>query len=250
MSSISVSLIAFACIFGGVICGMSLRRVLPQHHIRDESKDAVKVGMALVGTMTALVLGLLLASAKGAYDAQSADLTQLSANFVLLDRVLAHYGPETKDVRDLLRSALVRMADRLWSRDRSDPSPLDPWSGSEPIYDKIQQLSPKDDTQRSLQGQALSIVIGLAQTRWLMYEQKQSGPSMPLVAALIFWLTVSFISFGLFAPSNATAIATMFVSSLSVSSAILLILEMYTPYSGLIHISDAPLRAALAHLGQ
>jgi hypothetical protein len=108
--------------------------------------------MALVGTMTALVLGLLLASTKGVYDTQSADLTQMSANFVLLDRVLAHYGPETKDVRDLLRSAVGRVADRLLSRDRSDPAHLDPWSGSELMCDKIQQLSPKDETQRWLKG--------------------------------------------------------------------------------------------------
>src|SRR5215469_13445429 len=247
MSSITASLIAFGCIFGGVICGMLLRRVLPSHHLSAESKDAVKVGMALVGTLTALVLGLLVASAKGAYDAQNAELTQLSANFVLLDRILAHYGPETKDVRDLVHSTVVRMADRLWSRDRSDP---DASSGSELLFDKIQQLSPKDDTQRSLKGQALSILISLGQTRWLMYEQKQTAVSLPLVVMLVFWLTISFISFGLFAPSNATAIASMFLSAVSVSGAILLILEMYTPYSGLIHISDAPLRGALAHLGR
>lgn len=250
MSSINASLIAFVCTFGGMLCGMALRRIVPEHHLSAESKDAVKVGTTLVGTMTALILGLLLASAKSAYDAQNAELTQMSAKFVLLDRVLAHYGPETKDVRDLLRSAVVHMAQHLWSRGGSDLSRSDPNMGSELIYDRLQQLSPKSDTQHSLKGQALNIAIDLGQTRWLMYEQEQTTASLPLVVALIFWLTISFISFGLFAPTNATSVAAMFVSALSVSVAILLILEMYTPYSGLIHISDAPLRTALAHLSQ
>lgn len=251
MSSIKVSLIAFACIFGGVLCGMSVRRTIPQDHLSAESKDAVKVGMGLVGTMAALVLGLLVASAKGSYDTQSAELNQLSANVVVLDRILAHYGPETKEERDLLRSAVVRVLDRLWSKDDSGASNSDPSStGSELIYEKIQQLSPRNDTQRSLQSQALSVAMGLGQTRWLMYAQGVSSVSTPLLVVLVFWLTISFISFGLFAPRNATAIASLFVSALAVSSAILLILDMYTPYKGLFQVSSAPLRAALAHLGQ
>jgi hypothetical protein len=201
--------------------------------------------------MAALVLGLLVASAKGSYDTQSTELTEMSAKVVLLDRFLAHYGPETKETRDLLRGAVVRILDRTWSKDRTSPSQLElPSVGNEAIYDKIQGLSPKDDTQRSLQAQALSIAIGLGQTRWLMYEQSVTSVSLPLLVVMVLWLTIIFISFGLFAPPNATVVASLFVSALSVSGAIFLILEMYTPYAGLIQISSAPLRAALAHLGQ
>ena len=103
MSSTTISLIVFACVFGGALLGILLHAVLPQHHLSNETKDIVKLGMGLVGTMSALVLGLLVASAKGSYDAQSAELTQMSANIALLDRVLAHYGPETKETRDLVR---------------------------------------------------------------------------------------------------------------------------------------------------
>lgn len=201
--------------------------------------------------MAALVLGLLVASAKGSYDTQSTELTEMSAKVVLLDRFLAHYGPETKETRDLLRGAVVRILDRTWSKDPTSPSQLElPSVGNEAIYDKIQGLSPKDDTQRSLQAQALSIAIGLGQTRWLMYEQSVTSVSLPLLVVMVLWLTIIFISFGLFAPPNATVVASLFVSALSVSGAIFLILEMYTPYAGLIQIPSAPLRAALAHLGQ
>ena len=117
MSSTTISLIVFACVFGGALLGIFLHAVLPQNHLTNESKDIVKLGMGLVGTMAALVLGLLVASAKGSYDTQSAELTQMSANIALLDRVLAHYGPETKETRALLRGAVVRILDQMWSKD-------------------------------------------------------------------------------------------------------------------------------------
>ncbi len=250
MSSITISLIVFACVFGGALLGILLHAVLPQHHLSNESKDIVKLGMGLVGTMAALVLGLLVASAKGSYDAQSAELTQMSANIALLDRGLALYGPETKETRALLRGAVVRILDQTWSKDGASSSPMAAPSGGEILYEKIQGLSPKNDTQRSIQGQALSIVVDIGKTRWLMYAQQATSVSMPLLVVLVLWLTVIFISFGLFAPFNATVVSSLLVSALSVSGAILLILEMYTPYDGLIQISSAPLRAALAHLGQ
>jgi hypothetical protein len=251
MNSIAISSITFAFVFGGDLLGMALRAVLPDHHLNSDSKDAVKVGMGLVATMAALVLGLLIASAKSSYDTQNSELTDLSSKLVLLDRVLAHYGPESKDARDQVRTTAVSALDQMWSKDSTGLSQMEPPStGSEVLYDKIQALSPKDDTQRSIKSQALSIVIGLGQTRWLMYEQRVGSISAPLLTILIFWLTALFISFGLFAPRNATVVATLFISALSVSCAILLILEMYSPYSGLIRIHDTPLRSALAHLGQ
>jgi hypothetical protein len=91
--------------------------------------------------------------------------------------------------------------------------------------------------------------MSIGETRWLMYEQAAATVSVPLLVVLVFWLAALFFSFGLFAPVNATVIVSFFVSALSVSAAIFLIVEMYSPYSGLIQISSAPLRAALAHLG-
>ena len=251
MSSIAVSMIAFACVFGGAGCGILLSRALPQHHLSADSKDTVRMGMGLVATMAALVLGLLISSAKSFYDAQSAELTQVSARIILLDRLLAHYGPETKEARDVLRGVVADSIDRTWSQERTQPSKLGaPSTGPEVLLVKIQELSPKDDRQRSLHSQALNIVIGLAQTRWLMYEQGVGSVSGPMLVIPVFWLAAIFITFGLFAPRNATVIAALFVAALSVSGAIFLILEMYTPFGGVIEISSAPLRTALAHLGQ
>jgi Protein of unknown function (DUF4239) len=251
MSSIAISSIVFACVFGGAILGMSIRAVLPQQHLNADSKDVVKLGMGIVATLSALVLGLLIASAKGSYDAQSTELTQMSAKVILLDRVLAHYGPETKETRDLLRGSVARVLDQTWSRGHSSTSQLDaPSGGAEILLDNIQAFAPKDDRQRSLQAQAMSIILDLGQTRWLQYAQGSASISMPLLVVLVFWLTTIFISFGLFAPANVTVFSGLLVSALSVSAAILLILELYTPYSGLIQISSAPLRVALTQLGR
>ena len=251
MSSITIGLIVLACVFGGALLGICLHAVLPQHHLSSETKDIVKLGMGLVGTMAALVLGLLVASAKGSYDTQSAELTQLAANVSLLDRVLAHYGPETKEIRDLLRSAVTRVLNQVWPKEGPSAAPAPPQAaGGDIIWDKIQGLSPKNDVQRSLQSQALSIALDTGKVRQLMFAQATAAVSLPLLIVLVLWLTVIFISFGLFAPLNATAVASLFVSALSVSGAIFLILEMYTPYTGLISISSAPLQAALAQLGQ
>ena len=251
MSSVSISLIALACVFGAALLGMLLQTVLPRNHLHADSKDVVKLGMGLVGTMAALVLGLLVASAKGSYDAQSTEITDLAANVVLLDRTLAHYGPETKEVRGLLRNWVSLSIDQLWSREPGRAGRVGSPSGEgELIFDKLQRLSPRDDAQRTLLAQAASMMSAIGKTRWLMYEQNVTGVSIPLLVVLVSWLAMIFASFGLFAPRNATVVVSLFVSAISVSGAIMLILEMYSPYAGLIQISQAPLRAALAHLGQ
>jgi hypothetical protein len=246
MSSLAISVTAFACVFGGAVAGMLLRRSLPQHHLSADSKDTVKLGMGLVSTMSALVLGLLVSSAKSFYDTQSAELNQVSADVVALDRLLAHYGSETEEARDLLRGSVVRQLEVMWPQKGTRSGAP---GTSEALIDKLQALSPNDDKQRSLKAQAVSMAISLGRVVWLMYEQGAASVSKPLLVIMVFWLTVVFVSYGLFAPHNATTVTSLFAAGLSVSGAIFLILEMYTPYGGLIQISSAPLRSALAHLG-
>jgi hypothetical protein len=251
MNSIAIRLLVFACVFGGALFGMFLRRILPEEHLSADSKDTVRIGMGLIGTLTALVLGLLVASAKSYYDTQSSELTEMSAEVVLLDRVLANYGPETKEDRDLLRQAIVRVLQGFWPKDAGQHSQVLPTAaGGEVIFERIEGLSPKNDTQRSLQAQALNLGINIGKMRWMMFEQAGSSVSIPLLAVLVFWLTAIFASFGLFAPRNATALVTLLVCALSVSGAIFLVLEMYSPFRGLMQISSVPLRNALANLGQ
>lgn len=246
MSPSEFSLITFVIVFGGALAGMRVRTILPQDHLTDASKDSVKVGMGLIATMAALVLSLLIASAKSFMDTQSTELTHLSTQAIFLDRILDHYGPDAEEARHILRGAVSTTLDLMTSA--GDPVASN--HVGEPLYEAIQRLTPKDDSQRSMRDQALGITMELGKMRWLMSEQKVTGVPIPLVVVLISWLTIIFIGFGLFAPTNATVIASLLVSALSVSGAILLILEMFAPFGGIIRVSSAPLSYALSQLGR
>jgi hypothetical protein len=253
LGSMTISLIAFVCSFGGALLGLFLRSVLPEHHLSDKTRDAVKVGTGLIATLTALVLGLLISSAKSSFDMMSDEIKQSGARVILIDRTLAHYGPETKEARDLMRFSLASLIDQIWPEDKTihaDLKAVEKGSKIEELQDKLRTLSPKNDSQRLLQAQALQICGDLAQSRWLLIEQSQSSLPSAFLVVLVFWLTIFFICFGLFSEPNATVIAVMLVCALSVSGAIFLILEMNSPLEGIIKVSSAPLHKALEHLGQ
>lgn len=252
MSPMATSWIIFGCVFGGALVGMFLRGVLPERHLSTESKDVMKLGMGLIATMSALVLSLLIASAKSSFDTQRSELAQVSANIIMLDRNLALYGPETKDTREELRGIVAGAIERVWPEKSSPVSQVaqaEPTTAPEHLFQKIEQLSPKTETQRSLQAQASKMTLDLTQARWLLYAQRGSSIPVPFLVVLVFWLTILFTSFSLFSPPNPTVIVTLLVCALSVSGAIFLILELDRPFGGFIQISSAPLRDALARLG-
>jgi hypothetical protein len=241
MNAIALSCITFACISGGALLGM----FLPGHHLSKDDKDVVRLGTGLIGTIAALVLGLLIASAKGSYDTQSTQVTQMTSNFVLLDNLLAEYGPETTALRNLLRRGLTVLADRMWRENRSDVTKSNPFeasTASEAFFAKLQQLSPQNDSQHSLQARAIQIATDIAQTRLLLFAQTNNSIPMPFLVVLIFWLTIIFGSFGLFAKPSATIFGSLFVFALSAAGAIYLVLELGQPFAGLMQISSAPLR--------
>jgi hypothetical protein len=242
MSPLATSLVVFLCVFGGALLGMLISPRLPVQHQGADSKDIVRLGMGLVATTVAVALGLLVASAKSFYDSQCTEMTQLASNYILLDRVLAHYGPEASAARAAERVVLAN----------HHQSYRDLKSGTlrgEVILDRIQDLSPKDDNQRFMKTQAMSLTIDLGRTRSLMFEQNVVPFPNLLFFMLICWLIVLFLSFGIFAPRNITVLVGLFLAAVAVCGAILLILAMYHPQSGLIQVSDAPLRTALAQLG-
>jgi hypothetical protein len=254
VSTLAVAAIVFACIFAGALFGMTVRSVLPAPHLSNESKDVVRLGTGLVATMAALVLGLLVASAKGAYDAQRNGLDEMTANLTLLDTVLHQYGPPAQDARENLRGIVDRAIARLWPADAAQEPTLgapEAMAGGKRLHAQLLALAPADDTQRTLRAQALQIAADLARTRLLLVAQHESTAiSGVFLVILSFWLVVLFASFGLFAPRNATVIATLLISALSVSGAIFLILELDQPFDGLIQVPSAPLRSAFVHLGE
>jgi hypothetical protein len=247
MEPLAAGLIALACVFGGGLLGMVCRRWVPDRHQGSDSKEVVRLAMGLVVSTSAIALGLLIGSAKSFFDTQNAEMAQIAARYVLLDRILANYGPEAAGARVALLAELAHLVEESKRSGSADKTYMTIKSGarmSETTLDTLKTLSPTDDNQRFLKQQCLSLEVQLGQTRWLMYAQNTVPFPRFLLVMLIAWLTVLFVSFGLFAPRNPLVLAGLFVSAAAVCGAVLLILEMYDPIRGLIRISDAPLSAA------
>jgi hypothetical protein len=251
VTAITLALITFACTFGAALLGTYIRSALPPAHLSKESQDVVRLGMGLVATMTALLLGLVTAAARSTFDVNDTAVRNSAANVLTLDRHLARYGPETRSTRELLRRTLAFRIDMIWPADGTNGS-LDLPHSTPPIEDienQILQLSPQNDTQRWLKSEALKLSEEVVKTRWRILGG--AGGSIPrqFLVVVIFWLTVTFASFGLYAPRNATVVGVLFISAISVAAAVFLILELDGPFDGLIKVSSGPLRYALANLG-
>lgn len=251
MSPSIIALLVFACVFGAALLGLFLRSILPEHHFSADTKDAVKLAMGLVATMAALILGLLVASAKDVYDTEQNGVIQMAAKVAFLDRILANYGSETKETRELLLLSAERIVARMWPDKKSEPAQLDPSVGrTEHVLASIQELSPKNDLQTALKSQAWTTTMELGQLRWLEFEEQATALSTPLLCILTLWLAILFVSFGLFSPSNGTVVSTFLLAALSVSGAIFLILELDRPFDGIMQIPGTPLINTISHLGQ
>ncbi|MGT2429554.1 bestrophin-like domain [Cupriavidus basilensis] len=253
MNHLVIALIVFGCVFGSSLVGMWARAILPPHHLSDQSISVVKMATGLIATMAALVLGLLVSSAKGTFDTTSAELVQNSASVIHLDRVLAKYGPEAREVRGLLKSIYAEKVQILGSLDEAQLGKLgnaEAVGRLEEFQRALEALTPRNDQQRQLKAQALQIIDNVFAARWLALLQTKATVPISLLIVLVLWLSIVFGTFGLFADRNGTIIAALMMCALSTAGAIFLIEEMSTPLYGLVSVSLAPMRDALAHLGQ
>jgi hypothetical protein len=254
MSAVTIAVIAFVCIFGGALIGMLLRNNLPDHHLSGDSRDAIKMASGMIATLSALVLGLLVSSAKNSFDGMNNAITQSSAKLIILDRTIAQYGPETQPIRDQLRGSIAKWVAVLWPENKTNVEGLSSFEKSpltmELVADKLRALTPQNDSQRTSQSEALQLCKDLMQTRWLVIEQAQVSLPTVFLVVLLFWLAILFGSIGLFAPVNKTVLVSLLVCTMSVAGAIFLIEEMNKPLTGIVKVSSAPLIKALEHIGK
>jgi len=253
VSPFAIASLVFVCSFGAALVGMVLHVTLPDHHLDPDSRDVVKLVMGLIATMAALVLSLLIASANTSYDRQSSELKALSVDIILLDRTLEFYGPGAQAARDGLRDVVQRTHDRIWSPEGVRPEDLNSMetrNSGKANVERLHALSPQTDMERMLQSRAIQELENISRSRLLMFEQLGGSISWPFLAVLVFWISMLFLGFGLFARFNATVTLALLVGALSVAGAIFLILELNDPYRGLLRISDEPLRNAIAQIDQ
>lgn len=251
MASIAISATAAGCIFGATLAGLALRKVLPADHLSGETKDTVKLGVGMIATLAALVLGLLVNSAKNSLDVLNNGFVNSGAKIVQLDQALERYGPSAATVRERLRKVVEEGLIMLWPEEEPGNAIV---TGAQheariaAVQEALRQLVPVDDAQRRRLEQVEELAADLTHTRWLMIEQSQSALPTPLIAVVIFWLAMLYLSFGLFAPRNATVIIVLFMCALGVSLAIFMTMEMNRPLSGIVKVSSEPMRAALQSL--
>jgi hypothetical protein len=251
MNTTLTAVIVFGSLIGAVLVGMALRRSLPEDHLSADSRDVVKLAMGLVATMAALVLGLLVSSAKGSYDTERSEVIQMASKVAFLDRVLAAYGPEAVEARTRFHEAIKEAVQQMWPGEAGLPARLVPnTQAGNVVYSAVQALSPHDDTQRKLKEEATTLATDLGQVRSLLAAQSVPSISTPMLIILVFWLAIIFLGFSVLAPPNATAILALMISALAVSGAIFLILELDQPFAGLIRISSEPMVNALSQLGK
>jgi hypothetical protein len=253
MNSLSVAAVVLACLVAGALVGMALRARLPEHHLGADTTDVIKLATGLMATLAALVLGLLIASANSARQTAESEFNETLASAALLDRYLAAYGQDAQEARELLRHSLTRRFQARWPGE--DFGPKEPavsqHSDLVELAQRILHLAPHDDSQKWFQSEALQLAHGLAQARRLLvYQLAGIGLPTPLLVVLIAWSTTIFISFGLFVRMNPTVMVALFVAALSVAVAIFLIIELDSPFTGLVHISSAPAHATLEVLAK
>jgi hypothetical protein len=248
MSSLEISLIVLGCLVAGTALGMWFQHKLPEHHLSKESQDTVKLGAGMVATMSALILGLLVSSAKSSFDAMNTSIAQIGAKIIQLDHLLAEYGPEAQPLRLALKQSVADRVGKIWSG--GGVRMVEKSTTIFNLQKQMRQLEPATDWQKAILAQAQQVSTEVMQSRLLVIEEQQTPLPPVFLVLLVFWLTLLFLSFGLFAPRNGTVFAVLFICALSVASAVFLILEMNHPLDGLIKVSNAPLLKALEMIGQ
>lgn len=245
------SFVAFVCICGSAAFGLWF--VLPDRHLNSETKEVVRLATGLIGTIAALVLGLLVSSAQSNFDRINDELLQNAAGMLILDRALAEYGPDAKEVRELLKASYAKRVEELFSGKSRQEAKVDGRHAvvREMSLDaKVRMMPAADDYHQDLKSHILDVLSEIEMRRALMHAQGEESVPKELLFMLVTWLAVIFATFGLFAPRNATVWTALMICAVAASAAIFLILELNTPFDGLVTIPSAPIRDTLERLGE
>jgi len=258
--------IVLVILLGGSALGLVIRPLLSERHRSREVIDFVQLVVAMLMTFAALVLGLLTSSVKSSFDKVGSDLRGLAIQMIQLDRSLREWGSEADPARTLLRTYTAGAIATTWTREPKPPGddyPARIPEGTRSFLEgtvtgdlltrielDIRQLEPHDAMHRRLLTTCIAQFERLMQTRWRLVEETGSSISVPFYVVLVFWLAIVFGSFGLTMPRNALSYTAIGLGAVSIASAMFVILELDTPFSGLFTVSSQPLRDALAHLSQ
>jgi hypothetical protein len=241
-----IGLIVLAAILVGAFAGVKVRDRLPKHHLTDETKNLVSMSTAVVATVSALVLGLLISNANTSFTRLGGEVTTLSAEILRLDHILRRYGADAEPARETLLEYAEHKAADLFPDDPanvrlSNPATYELFQRLEDMLLALKPANPRDQWW-------LSQATALAAKIWLLAQQVGQGTPKAFVALLVFWLALLFASFGLFAPPNLTSTITLTLCALAVAGAVAMFLELEQGFGGVVRISPEPMRKAVLTL--
>src|SRR5499427_2544811 len=246
MTNIIIGAASFAAIFGGVLVGQFAARHLPGHHLSSETQSAVTVSVAVIGTLAALVLGLMISAANTSFSARSDEVRQLSLQLIRIERNLRRYGPEADEARARLHEWAIAKTQQLFpEKGKPQVSSATTIVMLEKVQDALLELTPKNERQKYLETLCRTLSSEIIQARWALEGHAGHSIPVPFLVLLIFWLTIVFASFGLFAPQNPTAMIALLLCSVAVAGGIYLIEELDNPHSGLIRVPFDSMQKAL-----
>lgn len=251
MQAWQVAILVFLALEGGALFGMGAQRWLKAHHLSKETQEAVKLGVGMVAAMSSLILGLMTASVKGNFDTTGKDVQQYATLLTILDATLQHYGPDAKPAREALRAYAVHAIKETWPDPNGPPvvvGSLDSEQKLEVVGHDIRMLDPKNPEETDLRAEALERFRSLNALRWTLISESVTEVPPVFIVVLIVWLTLIFTSFGLFSPTNLVSLSAFPLCALSLAAAIFLILEMSSPFDGVIMVGPEAFQRALEHM--
>jgi hypothetical protein len=251
MEPLAISALVAGAVFVSAIVGFNLHRVLPEQHLSKETHDVIRLGAGMLSVPASLVLGLLIATVKTAYDNTHSALRVYAANLTVLDETLRDYGDGALAARRELRDYTTRLLDDVWRRPYDHPFLVENRVAGElleHVREAIRSLPTATRDEQSLVADALQVASTLLRERWLLIEREGSSVHHIVIVILTLWIAAIFISFGINAPQHATMYGVFFVLSIAIGSAIFLVLETDRPFGGLMQLSGRPIETALGHM--
>ena len=250
MSNYIIGLISFAAIFGGALIGRFAAKRLPGHYLSSETQSTITVSVAVIGTLSALVLGLMISAAYSSYSKARDEVKALSLQLIRMERNLRRYGPEATETRAALHIWAIAKTQELFPEKGKPPvSSETTIQMLENVQEAVLDLTPQNERQKYLGTLCATLSSTMIQARWALEQTGQSIP-IPFLVLLIFWLAIVFASFGLFTPANPTAMVALFLCSVAVAGGIALIEDLSDPRAGLIRFPAESMRRALSEVAR
>ena len=244
MDALTLGFIVFSALFGGAAFAIWIARYLPSHHLSSRSQDSVKLGVGMIAAMASLVLGLMTASVSGNFSNASKDVSSYALNLLSLDTDMRHIQPQSCPAQTLLADYIRSVLHETWTTTADLPEKRNPASSGQILLrlDSMvhdwQVTTPDQSAVRANVQAGLRTVLT---SRWTVSQDSAAAIPTAFVVVLVAWLALIFVSFGLYSPSNAVVMGSLFLCALSIAGALFLISEMSGPFDGLVSISPQPM---------